>query len=648
MAAICFARAGHNSEAVSLFVALKEHQRAAQVLEKAGDRVGAARMLASVKGKLTPSQTPQGISGAAVTLESGQRLEAQGKREAAVHAYVQLKRFGEAARVAKELGRLGDAASFYAEAGMVYEAGACYAQAGDSGKALDNFVRVPRDDKRYRTAANEVARLAVELDHVGLKMDHFLARFIEEGPLEASELERFYLLAKVYEKHDLLENAKELLKQILAKTSGYRDSADWLSRLQRQTNGSSAHYERVLKEDEAHHALDARSPPSLSKTKEPAPLPDLPPLPKSREVQPARAAPNPLVSKGLDAAKRVEAGSPDGKTLSREVGEDVERIARELNPSNRPAQYSTGNTLFAVGLKPPESATGDLHPRSLVAGTVLADRYRLEEQIGQGGMSVVFRATDLELSEEVALKIFKPVDEDEQALARFRQELQLSRQLVHPNIARLFDLGIYRGCRFISMELLVGSDLKKLLTAPVDIKRGVGFLIQACAGLKAAHDRGIVHRDIKPENLFITRDNVLKVMDFGIAKRQLTKGVTVAGMVAGTPEYISPEQIDNFTAVTPASDLYSLGVVAYEMFTGRLPFQSAELVPLLMMHINNAPPPPRSLMPEIPEPLEQLLLKLLAKKPELRFPDAAALTVALEGVLAGVDQHSGRKSKVES
>jgi serine/threonine-protein kinase len=180
------------------------------------------------------------------------------------------------------------------------------------------------------------------------------------------------------------------------------------------------------------------------------------------------------------------------------------------------------------------------------------------------------------------------------------------------------------------MELLRGSDLKKLLAVPMQIDRGIDLLIQACAGLKAAHDRGIIHRDIKPENLFITSDGCLKILDFGIAKGQLSKGVTIAGMVAGTPEYISPEQIDNFTAVTPASDLYSLGVVAYEMFTGQLPFQSRELVPLLMMQINDSPPPPRSLLPSIPERLEQLLLKLLAKKPEHRFPDGAALAGALE------------------
>jgi serine/threonine-protein kinase len=623
MAAICFSRAGRSTEAVNLFLALKEHQRAAQVLERAGDRVGAAKVLASAKGRFAPSQQPQGVGGAALTLEAAKRLESQGKIEAAIQAYVQLKRFGDAARVAKDQGRIAEAASFYAEAGMVFEAGSCYVQAGDSGKALENFVRVPRNDDRYRAAANEVARLGAELGHVDLRMDYFLTRFIQEGPLDARDLESFYRLGKLYEKHDLIENAKEVLRKIIANSPGFRDAAQWLEALESQTQVSSAQYQRILKEEAAH--LGAV--PKLSKSWQGPPLPDLPPLPKPPESAAPRVfsmAPAPARA----AEKHVESSVQSDEMLSRAVGEDVERIARELNPSAGGSNESTGNTLFAVGIKPAAIAV-EARPEAIGAGSILAERYRLEEQIGQGGMGVVYRATDLELAEEIALKIFKPLNEDEQALARFRQELQLSRQLVHPNVVRLFDIGVYRGCRFISMELLIGSDLKRLLTAPIEIHSGIALLVQACAGLKAAHERGIIHRDIKPENLFITADGVLKVMDFGIAKRQLAKGVTVAGMVAGTPEYISPEQIDNFTAVTAASDLYSLGVVAYEMFTGRLPFQCGELVPLLMMHINNPPPPPRTVNSSIPEPLEALLLKLLAKKPEDRFSDAQALADTL-------------------
>jgi len=650
MAAVCYSRAGNTSEAVELFVALKEHQRAAQLLEKAGDTVGAARVLASAGRKLGSSAAAaRGVGGAAITLEGAQKLEAQGKHQLAIQAYVWLNRYGEAGRVAQQIGKIADAASFYAEAGMVYEAGNCYFQAGDSGKAIENLIRVPRDHRHYRAACIEVARMAAELSYVGLKMDHFLARFIEEGPQDAREQESFYLLSKVYQQHDLMENAKEVLKKLLAR-SPYRDAAAKLAALEKGTGAHSAQYERILKDEVAHQevGLPSRTGPARVPVLD-APFPDLPPLPET--AKPA-AAPIPLVSQVASAPVAAAGPRPTAQRnateqmLGRDVGEDVERIAREVSSDGAGGSASVGRTLFAVGTPAasrPTSAEGNrVAPAAvpfelsgslrLQRGSILAERYRLEEKIGQGGMAMVFRATDLELSEEIALKVFNPANEDEQALSRFRQEVQLSRKLVHPNVVRLFDMGIFNGRRFITMELLVGSDLKHQLIGPMLVERGLGYLIQACAGLQAAHERGIIHRDIKPENLFITGEGVVKVMDFGIAKRQLAKGVTVAGMVAGTPEYIAPEQIDNFTSVTPATDQYSLGVVAYEMFTGRLPFHSPELVPMLMMHINQAPPPPRSINPALPEALDQLLLKLLEKKPERRFPDCNALAQALEEI----------------
>jgi len=149
--------------------------------------------------------------------------------------------------------------------------------------------------------------------------------------------------------------------------------------------------------------------------------------------------------------------------------------------------------------------------------------------------------------------------------------------------------------------------------------------VQACRGLQAAHDAGVIHRDVKPDNFFVTESGVLKVMDFGIAKHHAAVGVTVAGSIAGTPQYMSPEQIGNFSAVTPATDLYALGICAYELFTGALPFTHAELVPLLMMHVNQAPEPPRKKNPTVPEELEQIILRLLAKDPARRLPSCAAL-----------------------
>jgi serine/threonine protein kinase len=157
------------------------------------------------------------------------------------------------------------------------------------------------------------------------------------------------------------------------------------------------------------------------------------------------------------------------------------------------------------------------------------------------------------------------------------------------------------------------------MRAPIEFRTALGYLLQACHGLQAAHDAGVVHRDVKPDNFFVTDDGVLKVMDFGIAKQYATPGVTVAGSIAGTPLYMSPEQVGNFSAVTHLTDLYALGVCAYEMFTGQVPFFHEDLVPLLMMHVNNQPVPPQQRNPHVPAELNAMILKLLAKDPKQRY-----------------------------
>jgi len=263
---------------------------------------------------------------------------------------------------------------------------------------------------------------------------------------------------------------------------------------------------------------------------------------------------------------------------------------------------------------------------------MIANRYRLEEQIGEGGMAEVFSAYDLELDESIAMKVFRSSLTDDDSLARFRQEIKLSRQLQQPNVTRVYDLGMAGGRRYLTMELLVGQSLEDKLQEGMDLAAAVEVLIQACAGLQAARDSGIIHRDVKPDNLFITELGVVKVMDFGIAKQQATPGFTVMGTIAGTPEYMSPEQVNNFTNVTPATDLYALGIVAFRMITGKLPFEHEELVPLLVMQVQDPPPAPRSLNPAIPASLERVVLKLLEKDPADRFPSCRELAKALESV----------------
>ncbi len=268
----------------------------------------------------------------------------------------------------------------------------------------------------------------------------------------------------------------------------------------------------------------------------------------------------------------------------------------------------------------------------LASGMRVASRYELVDEIGRGGMSVVYRARDSELGEDVALKFLTGASLDAEADARFKQELKLSRQLVHPNIVRLYDIGQHHELRFISMELLSGMDIARVLrSGPLPPSLAIDHLMECCTGLQEAHDRGIVHRDIKPANLFVTSAGELKIMDFGIAKLQKAGGpaLTSADLLAGTPAYLAPEQIRGFSEVTPAADLYSLGIVAYEMLTGTLPFSHPESIALLMMHIQATPPPLRDHDPAVPVELQAIVLKLLEKVPAQRFASCRELARVL-------------------
>lgn len=259
-------------------------------------------------------------------------------------------------------------------------------------------------------------------------------------------------------------------------------------------------------------------------------------------------------------------------------------------------------------------------------GTVLADRYRLERKLGAGATSVVYRALDLEHRRRVALKLLSMQERDPYIVARFRQELVLARRLEHPNIARLHDFGMAPGYHFITMELLEGHDLRRCLKRPLPFSDALRALTHLCAGLEHAHEQGIVHRDIKPGNLFVTRTKRLKIFDFGFAIR---RGRDLPGVVVGTPQYMAPEQITAEKPPTAAADRYAVGVVAFQLFTGRLPFEKEAVMDVLRQHLEEEPPSPRRYRPDLPRAVEDFILRLLSKKPEERFANDADLRRAL-------------------
>jgi len=274
----------------------------------------------------------------------------------------------------------------------------------------------------------------------------------------------------------------------------------------------------------------------------------------------------------------------------------------------------------------PAPVAGGVAPGSLIDG-----RYRVEEEIGAGGMARVFRATDSELGEEVALKLFLQLAREGSGLDRFRREMKLSRKLVHPNIVRVLEYGVWTGARYLTMELLRGADLEGFMASKPDkrvpLDEGLQLMMQACDGLAAAHAVGVIHRDIKPGNLFvIDAGSRLKLMDFGIAKVIGSSSLSITGVRVGTPRYMSPEQIEGGKApVGPPADLYALGGVMYEMFAGSPPFLDTELMPLLLNQMAELPDPPSARNSTIPSSVDELIMKLLAKDPADRICDAREL-----------------------
>jgi serine/threonine-protein kinase len=233
----------------------------------------------------------------------------------------------------------------------------------------------------------------------------------------------------------------------------------------------------------------------------------------------------------------------------------------------------------------------------------------------------VFRARDRELDDEIALKVLKP-EEESGAVERLRHEIKIARAVTHLNVVRAFDFGEAEGARYLTMEYVPGTTLRELIDARSGLELTPALQIgkQLCRGLSAVHKAGIVHGDLKPQNVMVMGNGVAKLMDFGVARPRARQEGGV--LVAGTPLYMSPEQVKG-ADLDDRSDIYSAGIVMFEMFTGSCPFRAKDVAELLQMHLNDPPPDPRTLRPGLPEPLAQLILACLSKH-RLQRPGSAA------------------------
>lgn len=263
--------------------------------------------------------------------------------------------------------------------------------------------------------------------------------------------------------------------------------------------------------------------------------------------------------------------------------------------------------------------------------------YKITEKIGEGGMGAVFKGIDLMLEREVAIKMLRPeLASQPQVVERFRSEAVTLAKLNHPNIATLFSFLRQGEDFFMVMEFVRGETLDSLIrrSGAMPCDQAIAWFCQALEGIDHAHRMGIIHRDIKPSNMMLTQTGTLKVMDFGIARVLGTSRMTRQGNIVGTIEYMSPEQVRG-QETDARSDIYSLGILLYEMLTGRVPFSSDSEYDLMQMQIERAPQPPRVYSAQIPQSVEQAIMRALAKRIEARFQGAAEFRQALSSALAG-------------
>ncbi len=269
--------------------------------------------------------------------------------------------------------------------------------------------------------------------------------------------------------------------------------------------------------------------------------------------------------------------------------------------------------------------------RELAAGETFARRYQVIEDLGKGGMGRVYKVFDTEVREKLALKILNPeIAADEATIERFRNELKLARTISHRNICRMHDLGREESTYYITMEYVAGEDLKSFIhrVGALPVGKAVGIARQVAEGLEEAHRAGVIHRDLKPHNIMIDRDGNARIMDFGIARSVKGKGITGANVIVGTPEYMSPEQVDGKEA-GPGADIYALGIVLFEMLTGRLPFEGETPLAVAVKQKSETPPDPRAMNAQVPDDLARAVLKCLDKSPAKRFASAAELLAEL-------------------
>lgn len=283
----------------------------------------------------------------------------------------------------------------------------------------------------------------------------------------------------------------------------------------------------------------------------------------------------------------------------------------------------------------------------LSVASALENRYQVLKEIGRGGMGVVFQAYDKQLKEQVAIKVLSPLlSHDSEALERLKREVSAARRVTHSNVIRIHDISETHQLYYVSMEYFNGISLKEFIkqTGALSAMQAYQIAGQICDGLEAAHQQGVIHRDLKSQNIIINTANQVKIIDFGLARTAHHDGMTVSGLIMGTPEYMAPEQVSG-KRVDERADIYSLGVILYELFTGKLPFTGDSAISIGFKQIKDDPPSPRSVNPQLSEEVERVILKALEKDPFSRHRNVTELRKSLESAVREPAPQLSRQSQ---
>lgn len=337
------------------------------------------------------------------------------------------------------------------------------------------------------------------------------------------------------------------------------------------------------------------------------------------------------------ARTKVPAKDPADEERVKRLQERVENLEGLVCRLDTEINYQIERSLGSgrVVTSATESGSSQMPTTFMSVAAALEGRYQILKELGRGGMGIVFQAYDKQLNEQVAIKILSPMlSTNSEALERMKREVSAARRITHPNVIRIHDIAEAGGLNFVSMEYFNGTTLKDHIRSqgPMSLMQAFNIASQICDGLDAAHRQGIIHRDLKSQNIIMNSAGQIKIIDFGLAHTAHLEGLTATGLIMGTPEYMAPEQVEG-KKVDERADLYSLGIILYEIFTGKVPFSGDSAIAVGFKQMKEDPPSPRSVNPQLPEAVEKVILKALAKMPLQRYQSAADLKEQLEAAV---------------